>query len=671
MRKRRGPIGGAPGAAFLALLALYAATGAPDVTFWDAGEFVAAFHTLGIPHPPGTPLVVLLGRTWEVAFGWLGEARAAALLAGACTAAAGGLTAALFARWTGSALAGVAAALCAGATSTVWANATEAEAYAPALLLALAAVASADRAGRDEDDRWLALACYLLGLAVPLHLSALVAAPAAVLLAATRAQGRLDRSRATLVGGAALLAAAAGRVSVVAAVAAVALLLGAAVVVPRARPRRVGWGTVARVASVVAVGISAALVLIVRARHDPALNQGDPSTWSALADVLARRQYAVAAPWPRQAPPWLQLANLFEWADWQFAYGVAPGAPPSVLRTSVTAAYALLGVLGAAWHRRCDRRSFRATATLLVAGSVGVAAYLNLRAGPSFGWGVIPDDAPREARERDYFFVLAWWVWGAWAALGAFALAARWRAATSPGRRWGATAAVIAAAEAPVALNWRTATRRAAPEARLAPALARLLLDGAPPRAVLLVNGDNDTYPLWYAQQVRGVRRDVTVVTVPLLGATWYRRELARRDTLLERGAAEPWYGERATVGAIAAGAARAGRPLAVSAATRSTVRDTLGGRWRLTGAAFVRVGDGDRPGVSIRGLAFDLDTVAARRLEASLDLAALAPLGADADGVARWAHGLLRCPSLALRAARASADGDAAASLDATCNRK
>ena len=73
---------------------------------------------------------------------------------------------------------------------------------------------------------------------------------------------------------------------------------------------------------------SAVVVLLVRAGHDPALNQGNPSTWSALLDVVARRQYAVAPLWPRQAPLWLQVGNLFEYADWQFALGLAPSPPP-------------------------------------------------------------------------------------------------------------------------------------------------------------------------------------------------------------------------------------------------------------------------------------------------------------------------------------------------------
>jgi hypothetical protein len=76
--------------------------------------------------------------------------------------------------------------------------------------------------------------------------------------------------------------------------------------------------------------------------------------------------------------------------------------------------------------------------------------------------------------------------------------------------------------------------------ARLA---AASMLAKVPPSGVFLALGDNDTYPLWYLQQGEGTRKDVTVVAVPLLGAKWYRAELARRYKLLDWATGETWPG--------------------------------------------------------------------------------------------------------------------------------
>jgi hypothetical protein len=74
------------------------------------------------------------------------------------------------------------------------------------------------------------------------------------------------------------------------------------------------------------------------------------------------------------------------------------------------------------------------------------------------------------------------------------------------------------------------------------------MLSKVPPSGVFLALGDNDTYPLWYLQQAEGTRRDVTVVTLPLLPAKWYRAELARRYQLLDSNAVDNWLGRDSTV---------------------------------------------------------------------------------------------------------------------------
>ena len=65
MSEYRPPYGAAAIAA-LCILTLYVITLAPTTTFWDTSEYIATAHILGIPHPPGNPLFVVLGRTWSL-----------------------------------------------------------------------------------------------------------------------------------------------------------------------------------------------------------------------------------------------------------------------------------------------------------------------------------------------------------------------------------------------------------------------------------------------------------------------------------------------------------------------------------------------------------------------------------------------------------------------------
>jgi hypothetical protein len=68
------------------------------------------------------------------------------------------------------------------------------------------------------------------------------------------------------------------------------------------------------------------------------------------------------------------------------------------------------------------------------------------------------------------------------------------------------------------------------------------LLNSVEPYAVLITNGDNDSFPVWYAQFVEGVRRDVTVMLIPYLRSEWYARELVRTPVAEYDGSGLPEY---------------------------------------------------------------------------------------------------------------------------------
>ena len=551
------------------MLLIYLATLAPSATFWDAGEFIAAARVLGIPHPPGTPLFIVLLNVWARALSFVPFAMATNAFSAVCTAAAVALLVWWLVRAIDAPVVGIAAGITAGAMSTIWSNATETEVYAASLCLSVCAIVAGDLAGRTGERRWRVLASYLVALSLPLHLSAVVAAPVVIYLAARRLDSSVDWNAAFELSGVTMFVVAASRLS-----AWLALLALAVVVFAVVR----GGGTLrdrfvhsSKLIGVLVVACSALAFLVLRARHDPGINQGDPATFTDLAYVVARRQYAVAGLFPRQAPLWIQLANWFEYADWQVALGLGPTVIPTVARVVMSLVFAVLGVAGARWHRRADSRTWFAVLLLFACGSLGVIAYVNLKAGTSFAWAFAPDGAHHEARDRDYFFVLGFLAWGLWAGMGAMSVAARFRAPS-----FGVVLAAL-----PVAMNWTAVNRRTEPDASMPTEAAKAFLEPLPKNSVLFVAGDNDTYPLWFAQRVGRVRLDVVVVTMPLLTAKWYVDELERRHRLIGGSI----RGSGLDVARRVADRARAaGRPVAVALTVSKGERTALGGDWVAAG---------------------------------------------------------------------------------------
>ena len=197
---------------------LYVLTLAPTTGFWDTSEYIATAHILGLPHPPGNPLFVLLGRVWETLTVWtgLGVARRINLLSATLSAGATffwflamARIVAHFWRDPRRVLLASATAVLVGATAfTVWSQSNLNEKVYTVSLFVVALVSYLAIRWKDEPDeprgdRLLLLIAFLLGLGASNHTMSLLPLPA---LAAYALWHRWRAAlRPMILGGAALL----------------------------------------------------------------------------------------------------------------------------------------------------------------------------------------------------------------------------------------------------------------------------------------------------------------------------------------------------------------------------------------------------------------------------------------------------------------------------------
>jgi hypothetical protein len=511
---------------------LYAYTLAPTTAFWDTSEYIATAHIMGVPHPPGNPLFVVLARAWELLLAPTGLSVAVRInlfsatmgaLAHGCWFLLAHRILSYFSDDKRFQLTGAIVAVLVSATAfTVWnqSNVNE-KVYTVSLftiaILSWLAFRWRDNIGRGKDDNLILLMVFILALSVANHLMAFLAAPA--------------------------------------------LLMFILIVEPRTLTN---WKLYAGVLVVAILGLSVHLFLPIRAALAPVINEADPICDSigeavvsilsfgkagceALSESLARRQYdkpsLLANPVDTQLPRDIsmlvaQIGNYLQYFDWQWARSLAGnrtwfGAP----RPLITLIFVVLGAYGALQHYRRDRTSWLYLAVLFVTLSFGLTFYMNFKYG--FSYPLENGTAEmREVRERDYFFIVGFSIWGLWCGIG---LAALWQrlaeqlagdgAVTRP--IWLKASPVLALAFIPLFLNWSWASRRHDYVAR---DWSYNLLMSVEPYGVIFTNGDNDTFPLWYLQEAEGIRRDVTVIVMSYLNTPWYVRQIRQLTTPCKPG---------------------------------------------------------------------------------------------------------------------------------------
>lgn len=579
---------------FLLTFIVYFDTMAPTVSYWDCGEFIAVSHTLGVPHPPGSPFFLLLGRIFsmipfseDVAFrvniiSPLVSALAVMLLYLSIVK--------VVTHWRGKVNSstdslivfggGVSGALAFAFTDSHWFNAVEAEVYAfstffTAIVVWLILLWN-EKADEKGHERYLLIIAYMIGLATGLHLLNLLAIPFVTLIVYFRKYKAEWKSFGINV--------------LITAVIFFVIHNGIIKGLPKMAASFLGvWGTSFLIGSVFAlmiwavlnkqhlisivatsmvlvlVGYSTYSLIFIRSNQDPSIDENDPETVEAMISYLEREQYGSVGQFPRRfkglpqmyevvGPPanngdyssrqksqyrktnvnkqwdffWnYQIKKMYNrYFLWQFA-GRGPASESGVTPMGANSREdgvdwsqfgmplaLLIGLLGMFYHGSKDQRMSFSVMSLFLLTGYAIILYLN-------------QDDP-QPRERDYsyvgsFFAFSIWIGAGVSAIGEF-IEKRIANIDLKKRMLSITLLLIIIFMPGVmmSVNYHSHDRSGN---YVAWDYSYNILQSVGPNGILFTNGDNDTFPLWYLQEVENIRKDVAVVNLSLLNTPWYIKQ--------------------------------------------------------------------------------------------------------------------------------------------------
>lgn len=554
---------------FLSSLVLYLLTVAPTVSFWDCGEFIASSYTLGVPHPPGSPLFILIGRFFSLLPTAADPALRVNLMSPLSAALANLLVFLIIVKlvkiWRGGELestqgkivayvGGFVGAMGFAGTDSHWFNAVEAEVYAmstfAAALVVWLILRWAERSEEPGHKRYLLLIAYVIGLSIGVHLLNLLALPVIALVIYFRKYefqwSTFFATVAITLG--AFLVVYLGIIKGLAKVMSIQyaggyfgfFLIGIIVVGIflwawwAFRENKQLLALVLMAISLIFVGYTSYSMIYIRANQDPFINENDPSTPAKFVSYLEREQYGQHSIVDRQGvwqnsknDPGAHIADQvnstwgFVWEyqikymyvryfNWQFIGRIGDNVDP----TQFYMLPFLLGLFGMFHHFNRDSKRGLVVLALFIMTGLAVVAYLNQ-----------PDPQPRE---RDYSYAGSFMAFAIWMGLGASGLMELVFEKLQGGVQRIASYAMIAVLVLAIPAqmigkNYHSHDRSGN---YVAWDYSYNILETVEPNGIIFTNGDNDTFPLWYLQEVVGVRKDVRVVNLSLLNTHWYIKQL-------------------------------------------------------------------------------------------------------------------------------------------------
>jgi hypothetical protein len=622
---------------FLYALVLFCMTVAPTVSFWDPGERIAVSHGLQIPHPPGAPFYMLVGRIFSMFMPIDYVALSVNMISVLSSALTVLLTylivIQLVREWKGprenwtstdhimAYAGGIIGGLTLAVSDSFWFDAVEAETYAFSTFFTAMCVwltlqwsnrarlqdaqlaAGTHHAFGSTAERWLIVIAYLYGLSIGVHLLSLLSIFFVALIVYFQHFESPEWDRKKRFQGLVLAGAISSAVflliypGVIQYLPEFARRSGAPVMFLTVLAALVIFGLyytqkngmrIANMAmlivTVVLIGYSTYAIIFIRSAADPPIDQNDPETVEDFISYLKREQYGtrplfrgatydpaigrvnfdrdVFFPRMHSGEPHhiavyqrynsdldfflrYQIGHMyvryFLWnfvgragdvqdspaiTGFRFIDAQIEQAPPlqrtpseQASRNRYFALPLILGLIGAGFHMSRDWRRAFAVGILFVMTGIGIILYLN--------------QTPMQPRERDYSYVGSFFAFSLWVGLGATGLIQLLSDALRPrlsslkqvnGAAIGLGVLLFAAVPLwMLAENYDDHDRSSNYVPR---EYALNMLESVEHNAILFTNGDNDTFPLWYLQEVEGIRRDVRVVNLSLLNTPWYVRQM-------------------------------------------------------------------------------------------------------------------------------------------------
>ena len=627
---------------FMITAVVYFLTVQSNVSFWDCGEFIASANLLQVPHPPGTPFFLILGRFFSmmpfgdnVAF----RVNSISVISSAFTVMFLYLIAVKIIEnfkksdksnvleSIGTYLAAAIGALSLAFSDTFWFNSMEAEVYALATffiaIVTWLMVVWNEKADNADNEKYLLLIAYLLGLSTGVHLMSVLAMVPIVLVIYTRKYlQNEDHFKSTaylflghaavilviaaalwataptnspspteqkafdskflmfavfasvvymgvfykkifnrdsfyvpiIIGGIALFAIYPGIVkhfpnlisslggvdltTNLIIIALVMALLGY-LIYWSAKQDKQTLHLIFKSILFAIIGFSSYAMIMIRSNQDTPINLNSPKTFPEFVKYMNREQYGDQPIFKRRFTHephqqgvftnyssdldffWnYQMNHMFNrYVLWNYVGKESTVQDSGVDISQLYAIPFILALFGLFYHYQKDWKM--ATVFLIMFIFLGyLTAFYQNQQQP-------------QPRERDYFYVGAFFVFSIWVALGVRGILDLVKESIkSVNLHKPAYIGILAILTVLIPLNMFSRNYHQNDRSRnFVPwDYSYNILQSAAPNAIIFTNGDNDTFPLWYLQDVEGVRQDVRIANLSLLNTEWYIKQLKNTE---------------------------------------------------------------------------------------------------------------------------------------------